>query len=62
MGQGLQNRPSRAGVLGAAVLACASAHAQPGTGSDAPSVEITGHYDNSVGSTDAASAGTITPS
>ena len=61
MRQGLKNRPSSASVLGTAVLVCASAHAQLGTGNDTPSVEITGHYVNSLGSSDAASAGTITP-
>ena len=40
------------------VLGSLPAWAQAGT---AQQVEVTGHYDNSLGSSDAASAGTITP-
>ena len=57
--------PQRCMLVGLA-LACAQLSAQaqpdPAAGSAAESrVEVTGHYDNSLGSSDAASAGTITP-
>jgi outer membrane cobalamin receptor len=39
-------------------LAQAQPAADPG---DTPTIEVTGHYDNSLGSADAASAGSITP-
>jgi outer membrane cobalamin receptor len=61
MGQGVKIRPGCASALGSLVMACAWAHAQPSSDIDTPSVEVTGHYVNSLGSNDAASAGTITP-
>ncbi len=45
----------RASLALAAACACLSAHAQPST----QSITITGHYDNAVGSSDAASQGVI---
>jgi outer membrane receptor protein involved in Fe transport len=66
-GQSNPRRQPRA-LLGALALSCAQmsaqAQAQPAAPADsgtAPRVEVTGHYDNTVGSADAASAGTITP-
>ena len=61
MGQGVKIRPGCASALGSLVMACAWALAQPSPDIDTPSVEVTGHYVNSLGSNDAASAGTITP-
>jgi outer membrane receptor protein involved in Fe transport len=50
-------------ALAAAALACAGAQAQPSTASAtstaAQSITVTGHYDNAVGSSDAASQGVI---
>ena len=45
----------RASLALAAACACLSAHAQPAT----QSITVTGHYDNAVGSSDAASQGVI---
>lgn len=48
-------------ALAAAALACAHAQAQPSTApaTAAQSITVTGHYDNAVGSSDAASQGVI---
>ena len=55
--------PFRRAVLAAATQLCAAtAHAQPSTqlaDASAQSITVTGHYDNAVGSTDAASQGVI---
>ena len=55
--------PFRRAVLAAAAQLCAAtAHAQPSTqlaDTSAQSITVTGHYDNAVGSTDAASQGVI---
>ena len=48
-------------VSAAAALLGGAALAQQGDVADSSRVEVTGHYDNSLGSSDAASAGTITP-
>ena len=53
-------RAHRALAAGSLLLACsATSVAQDET--DAQRIEVTGHYINSLGSSDAASAGTITP-
>jgi outer membrane receptor protein involved in Fe transport len=48
--------PFRYAGIAAAACVCLSAHAQPST----QSITVTGHYDNAVGSSDAASQGVIT--
>jgi outer membrane receptor protein involved in Fe transport len=48
--------PFRRAGLAAAACVCLGAHAQPST----QSITVTGHYDNAVGSSDAASQGVIT--
>jgi outer membrane cobalamin receptor len=47
-------------VLAVAASACWTAHAQPSTQSNTQSITVTGHYDNAVGTSDAASQGVIT--
>ena len=47
--------PFRRASLAAAACVCLGAHAQPST----QSITVTGHYDNAVGSSDAASQGVI---
>jgi hypothetical protein len=57
-------RVAGAGLASFAVLASAARAQAPARGADTEklqSIEVTGHYDNRVGTTDAASAGFITP-
>ena len=52
---------SIAWALGAAALFAPAAEAQQQASADTERVEVTGHYDNSLGSSDSASSGSITP-
>ena len=52
---------STAWALGAAALFAPAAEAQQQASADTERVEVTGHYDNSLGSSDSASSGSITP-
>jgi outer membrane receptor protein involved in Fe transport len=49
----------RTAIAAATAAACLGVHAQPSTSSASQSITITGHYDNAVGSSDAASQGVI---
>jgi hypothetical protein len=60
-GAGMQNRLRAATAFALAAAGPALAQEQTVAAADTQRVQVTGHCDNSLGSSDAASAGTITP-